>query len=101
MGQLDMLKSKYEEAVEARRMTEQDIEILRPVRNTRLCLIFVYSADSLLSIFLSLLQDVDKATSARIALEKHQEQLEIELAFLQRVQKEVKYVCLSVQHVCV
>ncbi|XP_074541666.1 notochord granular surface isoform X2 [Halichoeres trimaculatus] len=62
MGQLDMLKSKYEEAVEARKKTEQDIEILRP--------------------------DVDKATSARIALEKRQEQLEIELAFLQRVQKE-------------
>ncbi|CAJ1077159.1 notochord granular surface isoform X3 [Xyrichtys novacula] len=61
-GQLDMLKSKYEEAVEARKKTEQDIEILRP--------------------------DVDKATSARIVLEKHQEQLEIELAFLQRVHKE-------------
>ncbi|XP_034556021.1 notochord granular surface isoform X2 [Notolabrus celidotus] len=62
MGKLDMLKSKHEEAVEARKQTEQDIEILRP--------------------------DVDKATSARIALEKHQEQLEIELAFLQRVHKE-------------
>ncbi|XP_020497670.1 notochord granular surface isoform X1 [Labrus bergylta] len=62
MGQLDMLKSKYDEAVEARKKTEYDIEILRP--------------------------DVDKATSARIALEKHQEQLEVELAFLQRVQKE-------------
>ncbi|XP_041660522.1 notochord granular surface isoform X2 [Cheilinus undulatus] len=62
MAQLDMLKSKYDEALEARKKTEHDIEILRP--------------------------DVDKATSARISLEKHQEQLEIQLAFLQRVHKE-------------
>uniref|UniRef100_UPI0037E82958 notochord granular surface n=1 Tax=Semicossyphus pulcher TaxID=241346 RepID=UPI0037E82958 len=62
VGQLEMLKSKYDEAVEARKKTEHDIEVLRP--------------------------DVDKATSARIALEKHQEQLEVELAFLQRVHKE-------------
>ncbi|KAG7220775.1 hypothetical protein INR49_032018 [Caranx melampygus] len=62
LGQLDALKAKYNEAVEARKKTEYDIEALRP--------------------------DVDKATSARIALEKQLENLESELAFLQRVQKE-------------
>lgn len=41
-----------------------------------------------LSLF-NLSQDVDKATSARIALEQQLENLESELAFLQRVQKEV------------
>lgn len=34
-------------------------------------------------------QDVDKSTSARIKLEKQQENLEVELAFQQRVHKEV------------
>ncbi|XP_070782362.1 notochord granular surface [Enoplosus armatus] len=62
LGQLDMLKAKYDEAVDARKKTEHDIEVLRP--------------------------DVDRATSARIALEKHLEHLEVELAFLQRVHKE-------------
>ncbi|XP_076612890.1 notochord granular surface [Chaetodon auriga] len=62
LGQLDMLKAKYDEAVNARTKTEHDIEALRP--------------------------DVDRATSARIVLEKHLEQLEVELAFLQRVHKE-------------
>ncbi|XP_054474395.1 notochord granular surface [Anoplopoma fimbria] len=62
LGQLDILKAKYNEAVDARQKAEYDIENLRP--------------------------DVDKATSARIALEKQGENLEIELAFLQRVQKE-------------
>ncbi|XP_068198398.1 notochord granular surface [Antennarius striatus] len=62
LGQLDMLKAKYDEAVEARKKTEHDIETLRP--------------------------DVDRATSARIALEKHLEHLDAELAFLQRVHKE-------------
>ncbi|XP_028253905.1 notochord granular surface isoform X2 [Parambassis ranga] len=62
MAQLDMLKAKYAEAVEARKKTEHDIEVLRP--------------------------DVDKATSTRIALEKQLENLEVELAFLQRVHKE-------------
>ncbi|XP_074471738.1 notochord granular surface [Sebastes fasciatus] len=62
LGQLDMLKAKYDEAVDARKKTEYDIENLRP--------------------------DVDKATSARIKLEKQLENLEVELVFLQRVQKE-------------
>ncbi|KAE8286961.1 Desmin [Larimichthys crocea] len=62
LGQLDALKAKYDEAVDARRKTEHDIENLRP--------------------------DVDRATSGRIVLEKHLEQLESELAFLQRVHKE-------------
>ncbi|XP_030260976.1 notochord granular surface isoform X1 [Sparus aurata] len=61
-GQLDSLKAKYEAAVVARKETEQDIEALRP--------------------------DVDRATSARIHLEKRLEHLEVELAFLQRVHKE-------------
>lgn len=38
---------------------------------------------------------MDKATSARIVLEKHLEHLEVELAFLQRVHKEVMHVWLS------
>ncbi|XP_068609665.1 notochord granular surface isoform X2 [Brachionichthys hirsutus] len=62
LGQLDVLKAKYDEAVDARKKAEQDLETLRP--------------------------DVDRATSARIALEKHLEHLEAELAFLQRVHKE-------------
>lgn len=44
----------------------------------------------------SMSQDVDRATSARIVLEKHLEQLDAELAFLQRVHKEVMHVYLSV-----
>ncbi|XP_073712232.1 notochord granular surface [Misgurnus anguillicaudatus] len=60
-GQLEMLKVKYEEAVEARKKAELDIEAFRP--------------------------DVDAATSARIALEKRLENLEVELEFLQRIHK--------------
>lgn len=41
-------------------------------------------------------QDVDRATSARIHLEKHLEHLEAELAFLQRVHKEVMSARLSI-----
>ncbi|XP_032399228.1 notochord granular surface isoform X1 [Etheostoma spectabile] len=62
LGQLDKLKAKYTEAVDARKKTEQDIENLRP--------------------------DVDKATSSRIALETQLENLEVKLGFLQRVHKE-------------
>ena len=40
-------------------------------------------------------QDVDSVTSAGIVLEK---QLEAELAFLQRVHKEVTHFCLSLLH---
>ncbi|XP_076016346.1 notochord granular surface [Genypterus blacodes] len=61
-AQLDMLKGKYDDAVDARKKTELSIEKFRP--------------------------DVDKATSARIALEKQLENLQVELAFLQRVHKE-------------
>ncbi|KAK1171172.1 glial fibrillary acidic protein-like [Acipenser oxyrinchus oxyrinchus] len=61
-GQLEMIKVKYEEAHEARKKAELEIETLRP--------------------------DVDAATSARIALEKQLENLEVELEFLQRVHKE-------------
>jgi len=53
---------KYEEALETRKKAELEIEAFRP--------------------------DVDKATSARIALEKQLENLEVELAFLTRVHKE-------------
>uniref|UniRef100_H3D025 Notochord granular surface n=1 Tax=Tetraodon nigroviridis TaxID=99883 RepID=H3D025_TETNG len=62
LGQLAALKAKYDEAVEARKKVEQDIETVRP--------------------------DVDRATSAQIALEKHLEQLEAELAFMQKIHKE-------------
>ncbi|KAI9522556.1 hypothetical protein NQZ68_034908 [Dissostichus eleginoides] len=62
LGQFDILKAKYYEAVDARKKTEQDIENLRP--------------------------DVDKATTARIVLEKHLENLEVQRAFLERVHKE-------------
>merc|ERR1711915_37109 len=62
LGQLDALKSKYSEAVDARKQTELEIEALRP--------------------------DVDRATSARITLEKQLETLELQLMFLQRVHKE-------------
>ncbi|XP_052428973.1 glial fibrillary acidic protein isoform X2 [Carassius gibelio] len=60
-GQLEMLKVKYEEALEARKKAELEIETFRP--------------------------DVDAATSARIALEKRLENLEVELEFLQRIHK--------------
>ncbi|XP_059366704.1 notochord granular surface isoform X1 [Carassius carassius] len=60
-GQLEMVKVKYEEAVEARKKAEFEIEAFRP--------------------------DVDAATSARIALEKRLENLEVELEFLQRIHK--------------
>ncbi|XP_024147401.1 notochord granular surface isoform X2 [Oryzias melastigma] len=62
LSQLDVLKAKYYEALDARKEKEVDIETLRP--------------------------DVDKSTSARIKLEKQQENLEVELAFQQRVHKE-------------
>ncbi|KAJ8009195.1 hypothetical protein DPEC_G00086380 [Dallia pectoralis] len=61
-GQLEALKFKYEEALEARKKAEMVIDAFRP--------------------------DVDKATSARISLEKQLENLEVELAFLTRVHKE-------------
>lgn len=35
-------------------------------------------------------QDVDKATSSRIALEKKMEQLEVEIEFLKRVHQQVE-----------
>lgn len=38
---------------------------------------------------MSICQDVDRATSAQIALEKRLEQLEDKLAFLQKIHKEV------------
>uniref|UniRef100_A0A673GZZ9 Glial fibrillary acidic protein-like n=1 Tax=Sinocyclocheilus rhinocerous TaxID=307959 RepID=A0A673GZZ9_9TELE len=60
-SQLEMLKVKYEEAVEVRKKAELEIETFRP--------------------------DVDAATSARIALEKRLENLEVELEFLQRIHK--------------
>ncbi|XP_026106775.1 desmin-like [Carassius auratus] len=60
-GQLEMIKVKYEEAVEMRKKAELDIEAFRP--------------------------DVDAATAARIALEKQLENLEVELEFLRRVHK--------------
>ncbi|CAL8394808.1 unnamed protein product [Arctogadus glacialis] len=61
-GQLAALKARYDQALEARKKTELQIEAFRP--------------------------DVDKATSTRISLEKHLENLELELTFLQRVHKE-------------
>ncbi|KAL7851422.1 hypothetical protein AOLI_G00217780 [Acnodon oligacanthus] len=61
-GQLDMMKVKYEEALELRKKAELDIEAFRP--------------------------DVDAATSARIALEKQLDNLEVEIEFLQRLHKE-------------
>ncbi|XP_077061309.1 desmin [Siphateles boraxobius] len=61
-GQLEMIKIKYEEALEMRKKAELDIEAFRP--------------------------DVDAATSARIALEKQLENLEVEIEFLQRVHKQ-------------
>ncbi|XP_056151003.1 notochord granular surface isoform X2 [Lampris incognitus] len=61
-GQLEVLKAKYDDVLAARRKAEQEIEAFRP--------------------------NVDKATSARISLERRLENLEVELAFLQRVHKE-------------
>ncbi|KAL6467777.1 hypothetical protein MHYP_G00234540 [Metynnis hypsauchen] len=61
-GQLDMMKVKYEEALELRKKAELDIEAFRP--------------------------DVDAATSVRIALEKQLDNLEVEIEFLQRLHKE-------------
>ena len=40
-------------------------------------------------IMACVLQDVDKATSSRIALEKKLEQLEVEIEFLKRVHQQV------------
>ncbi|XP_043927111.1 glial fibrillary acidic protein-like isoform X2 [Protopterus annectens] len=60
--QLEAMKKTYEEAVEGRKKAEKDLEAFRP--------------------------DVDAATAARIALEKHLENLEAEMEFLQRIQKE-------------
>uniref|UniRef100_I3IW17 Notochord granular surface n=1 Tax=Oreochromis niloticus TaxID=8128 RepID=I3IW17_ORENI len=62
LGQLDTLKARYNEALETRKKSEYEIEALRP--------------------------NVDEATSARIALEKQLENLEVQLSFLQRVHKE-------------
>ncbi|XP_071374723.1 desmin [Centroberyx affinis] len=61
-AQLEVLKIKYEEAVELRKKAEIDIEAFRP--------------------------DVDKATSSRIVLEKQLEQLEVEIEFLKRVHQQ-------------
>ncbi|XP_060759572.1 notochord granular surface [Neoarius graeffei] len=60
--QLEMVKAKYEEALEARKKAEQDIEVFKP--------------------------DVDAATAVRIALEKQLENLEGEMEFLQRIHKQ-------------
>lgn len=40
---------------------------------------------------MSICQDVDRATSAQIALEKHLEQLEAKMAFMQKIHKEVMH----------
>lgn len=40
-------------------------------------------------MILCVLQDVDKATSSRIALEKKLEQLEVEIEFLKRIHQQV------------
>lgn len=42
---------------------------------------------------LCLFQDVDKATSSRIVLEKQREHLEAELEFLKRVNQQVGFMC--------
>ncbi|KAM9468067.1 desmin-like isoform 2-T2 [Clarias gariepinus] len=62
VAQLELVKVKYEEALEARKKAEQDIEAFKP--------------------------DVDVATAARIALEKQLENLEVEMEFLQRIHKQ-------------
>ncbi|KAM9316972.1 desmin-like [Gastrophryne carolinensis] len=61
-GELSNAKKRYEEAVEARKKAEGNIEAFRP--------------------------DVDAATAGRISLEKQLETLEAEIAFLQRVHGE-------------
>ena len=61
-GQLEIIKDRYQEAVEQRKLAEMDVEAFRP--------------------------DVDAATAARISLEKQLEQLEVEIEFLQKIQKE-------------
>ncbi|XP_026866942.2 notochord granular surface isoform X2 [Electrophorus electricus] len=61
-GQLELVKVKYEEALEARKKAEREIEVFKP--------------------------DVDAATAARIALEKQLENLEVEMEFLQRIHKQ-------------
>ncbi|XP_053566551.1 desmin-like [Bombina bombina] len=60
--ELNSTKKRYEDAVEARKKAEGDIEAFRP--------------------------DVDAATAGRISLEKQLESLEAEIAFLQRVHGE-------------
>lgn len=40
-------------------------------------------------------QDVDKATSSRIALEKKLEQMEVEIEFLKRVHQQVDAIFIS------
>ncbi|XP_018120908.1 desmin [Xenopus laevis] len=62
VNQLSAVKKRYEDAVEARKKAEEDIEALRP--------------------------DVDAATAGRISLEKQLETLEAEISFLQRVHGE-------------
>ncbi|XP_046729832.1 notochord granular surface isoform X3 [Silurus meridionalis] len=62
VAQLEMVKTKYEEALEARKKAEHDIQAFKP--------------------------DVDAATAARIALEKQLENLEVEMEFLQRIHKQ-------------
>ncbi|XP_068179675.1 desmin [Antennarius striatus] len=61
-AQLEGIRVRYEEEVELKRKAELDIQAIRP--------------------------DVDKATSSRITLEKKLEQLEVDIEFLKRVQKE-------------
>lgn len=49
---------------------------------------------------MSICQDVDRATTARIALEKHLEQLEAKLAFMQKIHKEVVHLSAASLSVC-
>ncbi|XP_063078251.1 desmin-like [Engraulis encrasicolus] len=60
--QVEMLKAKYEEALEAHKKAEREIEAVRP--------------------------DVDAATAGRITLEKQLDNLEHQQEFLQRVHKQ-------------
>ncbi|XP_063078255.1 desmin-like [Engraulis encrasicolus] len=60
--QVEMLKARYSEALEAHEKAERDIEAVRP--------------------------DVDAATAGRIALEKQLDNLEHQREFLQRVHKQ-------------
>lgn len=92
-AQLEAIKIKYEEAVELRKKAELDIEIFRPVGTT----LQVLSDDKFAmrkkkryrSTMLCALQEVDKATSSRIVLEKKLEQLEVEIEFLKRIHQQV------------